>query len=421
MSDTIVALSSGRPPAAIAVTRLSGPAAWAAIGSLAGPLPAPRVAALRTLRDPVSREAIDRGLVILFPEGASATGEAIAEFHGHGGRAVSEAVIAAFAGFPGVRRAEAGEFTRRALSNGVMDLTQAEGLADLLAAETELQRRSAIARSEGAVRRRIEGWADRIVALSAGAEYAIDYDEDDRAPPIDRLEMEAIRGEIANLLAQPRLERLRDGIRVVLAGPPNIGKSSLFNTLIGESRAIVTPVEGTTRDTIEAPVAIDGIPFVLVDTAGLRDSDDPVEALGIERTRSEVDRADIVLWLDREPPPPLAAKVVKVSAQADRLPLLPGRIGVSATTGEGVTVLLERLIDVGRPLLPAASQATIDERGGALLAQAASRLAEAQSTSDLILIAEHLRSAREALMAITGRVGIEAMLDSLMQRFCVGK
>ncbi len=300
-ADTIVALSSGRPPAAIAIVRTSGPAAFAAAEALSGPLAAPRRASLRQLVDPRTDSLIDEALVLRVDAPNSSTGENIVEYQCHGGRATIDALISALLGRPGMRLAQPGEFTRRALANGRIDLTEAEGLADLLMAETELQRRSAMARAGGELRKRLEAWRDQLLALAAQAEVAIDYaDEEDGAASADLSPaIGRIAEEMAVLVDAPRVEPLRDGIRVVVAGPPNAGKSSLVNALAQSERAIVTHVAGTTRDVIEVPVAVAGVPFVLIDTAGLRDSDDEVERIGIDRAKNEAVRADILLWLGR--------------------------------------------------------------------------------------------------------------------------
>jgi tRNA modification GTPase len=265
VTDTIFALSSGQPPAAIGVVRISGPQAFAAVESLAGKLPSPRRATLRTLSTDATH--LDRALVLIFPGPTTVTGEDLAELHLHGGRAVVRAVEAALAAMSGLRAAEAGEFTRRALANGRIDLTEAEGLGDLLAAETEAQRRAAIRAAEGGIRQRIEGWASRTLQLSAIVEAMLDHaDEDDvaaEAGPLGRIgdDARALEAEIETVLAQPGVERLRDGIRVVLAGPPNAGKSTLLNALAEREAAIVSPLAGTTRDRIEAPVMRDGIAY----------------------------------------------------------------------------------------------------------------------------------------------------------------
>ena len=253
-------------------------------------LPPPRRAALRTLRDPSDGRVIDEALVLRFDAPESATGEDVVEYQCHGGRAVVDALLAALGAIDGLREAEPGEFTRRAFANGRIDLTEAEGLADLLEAETEAQRRAALALASGGLKRQIELWQARLVELSARAEAAIDYvDEDEVAGGDERLwdDARALADELGEWLARPRIEPLRDGVRVVVAGPTNAGKSSLVNAIAESERAIVTEIPGTTRDTIEVPLAIGGVPFVLVDTAGLRDTDDRVERIGIDRARGE--------------------------------------------------------------------------------------------------------------------------------------
>ena len=423
MDATIYALSTGRPPAAIAIVRVSGAGAHEAARRIGGDLPPARQAVLRRLSDPSTGELIDEALVLRFDGPASATGENIVEFHCHGGRAVVDALLQALAGLEGLRSAVPGEFTRRALANGRIDLTEAEGLADLLSAETELQRRSAMARAGGALRARLDGWRERVLALSARAEVAIDYaDEEDGGAP-DNLtpDLEQLAAEMADLLSAPRVEPLRDGIRVVVAGPPNAGKSSLVNALAQSERAIVTAIPGTTRDVIEVPLAIAGIPFVLVDTAGLRQSADEVESIGIDRAQQEADRADILLWMGEPAAIPNQANALQLDAKAD----LPDRTGeglpISSRTGKGIAALLEQLVERARALLPKGDELALDRRQHDLLELAASALGRASKLSDSVLIAEELRIARSAIDRISGRAGVEELLDTLFGRFCLGK
>jgi len=422
-ADTIVALSSGRPPAAIAVVRTSGPAALAAAKRLAGSLARPRQAALRQLTHPQDGSLLDEALVVFFPAPNSSTGEDIVEYQCHGGRATIDSLINALLAEPGVRLAEPGEFTRRALANGRIDLTEAEGLADLLTAETELQRRSAMARAGGALRARLDDWRERLLALSARAEVAIDYadEEDGTADATLSPGIQDLAAEMAELVAAPRVEPLRDGVRVVVAGPPNAGKSSIVNALAQSERAIVTPIAGTTRDVIEVPLAIGGIPFVLVDTAGLRESEDVVETIGVDRARYEAGRADLLLWLGPPAEAPDHRGLIPVSAKAD-LGLSQGDgLRVSAVTGEGLSALTQCLIDGASHLLPKGDELALDRRQHDLLAEAQAALGRAGMLKDPVLVAEELRTARLAIDRISGRAGVEDLLDALFGRFCLGK
>ena len=295
MPDTIFALSSGRPPAAISVIRISGPRAHEAGSRLAGELPPPRLAAVRELRHPRSHELLDEALVLRFDFPASSTGENVVEYQCHGGRAVVDAVLDALTSIEGLRLAQPGEFTRRAFENGRIDLTEAEGLADLIEAETESQRKAALALAEGGLSKQVNVWRDRLLGLSAEAERAIDYDEAGETPdPAFLRECERLGSELRTWLAGPRVERLKDGVRVVVAGPPNAGKSSLLNVITGEERAIVTEMPGTTRDHIDVPLALRGVPILLTDTAGLRDSKDEVEAIGVARAEALAAAADVL-------------------------------------------------------------------------------------------------------------------------------
>lgn len=419
--DTIVALSSGRPPAAIAVVRTSGPAALTAAEKLSGTPPPLRRAALRRLIDPRDGSLIDDALVLRFDAPDTATGENIVEYQCHGGRATVDALIATLLAVCGLRMAEPGEFTRRALANGRIDLTEAEGLADLLMAETEIQRRSAMARAGGALRKRLDGWRDRLLSLAAQAEVAIDYadEEDGVIAPDLKSPIAELAADMAELIDAPRVEPLRDGIRVVAAGPPNAGKSSLVNALAQSEKAIVTHIAGTTRDVIEVPIAIDGIPFVLVDTAGLRESDDVVEAIGVDRARGEAERADILLWLGSEDPP-CHDGLIRIAAKSDLGTVQQG-LAVSAISGEGISELMKTLVDRARSLLPKADELALDRRQHDLLDDARLALERAAGLVDPLLVAEELRNARQAIDRISGRAGVEELLDALFGRFCLGK
>lgn len=425
--DTIFAVSSGAPPAAIAILRVSGPAARDAVRRLAGTLPVARQAKLRALRDD-GGHLIDRALILVFPGPDSATGEDLVELHVHGGRAIVRAVEAALAASPGLRRAEPGEFTRRALANGRIDLTEAEGLGDLLAAETEGQRRAALAVAEGAVRRLAEGWTDRLVALAAQVEAQLDFAEEDEvelsAPAAFVREALVLSEEIAAVLATPPVERLRDGLRVVIAGPPNSGKSTLLNALAGRDAAIVSPISGTTRDRIEAPVIRDGIAYVLTDTAGLLDrTDDPIERIGIARAEEAMRDADLVLWLGDEQPP--SPSMIHVHARADILARearpATAAVAISAVTGVGLGDLWTLLHRRAAALLPPTDAVAVNRRQRDLLADCAANIRAAAGQGDLILFAEDLRLAMRALDQLVGRSDVEAMLDALFTRFCLGK
>lgn len=422
LNGTIFALSSGAPPAAIAVVRVSGPHADAALTALGAPLPEPRRATLARLAS--EGEPLDTALVLRLPGPDSATGEDLVELHLHGGRAVVAAVLGALERVEGLRPAAPGEFTRRAFENGRIDLAEAEGLGDLLAAETRSQRRAALALAGGALSRRVGEWQDGILGLAARIEAALDFsDEGDVGEDLPAgwgEELARIGGDIEALLARPPVERLREGIRVVIAGPPNAGKSSLLNSLTGREAAIVTDIPGTTRDLLEAPTAIGGAPFLLVDTAGLRDSADAVETIGVARARASVEAADLVLWLGPAGEAPPGA--VRIHAKADLGPPDPAAdIAVSAKTGAGIDTLIALLLDRSRALLPSENEVALNARHRAALAEALASLGEAQAAGDLLIAAEALRQARTALDRVTGRAGVEDMLDALFGRFCVGK
>lgn len=425
MSDTIFALSSGAAPAAIGVIRISGPAAGPALLALARRLPPPRRAVAVRLRS-AEGAPLDHALVLWLPGPATATGEDCAELHLHGGRAVIAAVERALAALPGLRRAEPGEFTRRAFVHGRIDLAEAEGLADLLAAETELQRQSALALAGGAFSAQVEAWRHRLLMLSAQVEAALDFSDDEDTPPLPECftwNIAEQANEIGQWLTRPRAEALREGFRVVLAGPPNAGKSTLFNALVEAEAAITSPIAGTTRDVVSRPVAIAGLPFLFLDTAGLHEaSADPIEQTGIARARGELARADLVLWLGPEAQCPSGAW--NIAAQADRPDQPPKptpRHRVSALTGEGLAGLREDLIATARAALPRPGDAALNERQHRLLSEAKAALAATSGLDDPLLIAEHLRQARVAFDNLLGRTTTEDMLDTLFSRFCIGK
>lgn len=425
--DTIFAVSSGAPPAGIAIMRISGALALPVAAVIAGALPDPRHAALRVLRDPRDGAVLDRAVVLVFTGPRTATGEDCVEFHVHGGRAVVAAVEAAIVTQPGTRPAEAGEFTRRALENGVIDLTEAEGLGDLLAAQTEGQRRAALRIAEGGLRILVESWSDALVGIAARIEAQLDFsDEDDVADEA----FETIAADIAQItqtldavLSAPAVERLHEGVRVVIAGAPNSGKSTLLNALTGRDVAIVSPISGTTRDRIEASVVRAGIAYVLTDTAGLTQTPgDAIERIGIDRAREAILGADIVVWLDRQGEG--GAAEIRVHARSD----LPGResradgadIAVSARTGSGIEALWDLIADRASTLLPQTDAVAVNRRQRVLLARCLDAL-QASRSSDLLIVAEEIRRGLRALDEVVGRSGIEDVLDAVFARFCIGK
>ncbi|MDQ2891657.1 MAG: tRNA uridine-5-carboxymethylaminomethyl(34) synthesis GTPase MnmE, partial [Pseudomonadota bacterium] len=367
---------------------------------------------------------LDRALVLAFPAPRSATGEDLVELHCHGGRAVIDAVEAALLANPGVCRAEPGEFTRRALVNGRIDLAEAQGLADLLAAETERQRVAAIATAEGRISRAVHAWMDRLSQLAAQVEAMLDFaDEDD----VDDTGIDALRhdcgrlaDEIARVLDAPPVERLRDGIRVVLAGPPNSGKSTLINLMSERDVAIVAPIAGTTRDRIEAPVTRNGIPFVLTDTAGLTDTDDVIERMGVERTVAAIALADILVWLDDQPPQRDAIWVLPRADEGARGAMASSdRITVARDDAESIARLWDAVVEHASALIPRESDLSLDRRQRSACQTAADALRE--RADDPLIIGESLRSASTALASILGIDATEAMLDSLFGQFCIGK
>ncbi|MDZ7588708.1 MAG: tRNA uridine-5-carboxymethylaminomethyl(34) synthesis GTPase MnmE [Parasphingorhabdus sp.] len=430
VDDTIFALSSGALPAAIAILRISGPHAGGALTALAGTLPVPREATLRKLRAREDGGLLDEALTLWFPGPHSATGEDLAELHCHGGRAVVRAIERELAMLPGLRAAEPGEFTRRAFANGRIDLAQAEGLSDLLFAETEGQRRMAAQLAGGMLSRQVEGWQTRLLGFAARAEAMLDFaDEDDVGAadlPALKCGCDALVQDMETLLSLPRTERLRDGIRVVLAGPPNSGKSTLFNALAEREAAIVSEIAGTTRDIIEVPVAIGGTAFLVSDTAGLHDdSDDPIEAIGIARALAALEAADIILWLGDEGAFASGdVPLIEVAARSDHAEFRAkseAAISVSAQTGAGLNSVIARLLGLAQTLLPPPDSVALNARQAAHVGQAAACISSARDADDPLIIAEELRLARVAIDALTGRAGTEDMFDALFGKFCIGK
>ncbi len=426
------------PPAAIAVVRISGPRAGAALNALAGRLPEPRRASLASLTNGEGAP-LDSALMLWFPGPATATGEDLAELHLHGGRAVVAAVAAALGAIPGLRPAGAGEFTRRAFLNGRIDLAEAEGLADLLAAETESQRVQALGHASGHVSRVIAGWQDRLLALMAGAEAELNFADEDDVEVGESVAQRLISGmavladELGEWLARPAAEVIAEGLSVVIAGPPNAGKSTLINALAQRELAIVSPVEGTTRDVIETPLALDGIAMRFSDTAGIRtEGAGEIEAIGIDRAKAAVEAADILLWLGPPKEAPEHPRAILIAAQADRwrgeaaaeAAAAHCDLTLSAATGEGMDRLHRSIVDMARTLLPREGEAALRERQRAALFEAKQWLEidlASREAHDLILLAERLRLAATALDRITGRTGVEDMLDTLFGRFCIGK
>ena len=441
MHPTIFALSSGQGRAGVAVIRISGPAAGSVLDRMAAPRPGPRYAGLRRIRHPVSGEVLDEALVLWLPAPRSETGEDMAELQVHGGRAVVRAVLDALGALDGCRLAEPGEFARRAFEGGRMDLTAVEGLADLIEAETEAQRRQALAQASGTFGRACEGWRARIVEARALVEAGIDFSDeaDVAADALARGQggAETLAREIETHLADARRgEIVRDGFRVVLAGPPNAGKSSLLNALAERDVAIVSPEPGTTRDVLEVRLDLAGYAVVLADTAGLREAPAPVEAEGIRRAIARAGEADLVLWIvdgaapHWTPPAALGSRRVLVvrtkidlvgASDVEQMPA--GTIGVSSVTGEGLAALVAQLAAEVREHVPDGPDLALvtRPRHRAALMEAAAALRHAAGEGEAELAAEHLRLAGDALGRIIGRIDVEAVLDQIFSRFCIGK
>jgi tRNA modification GTPase len=439
--QTIFALSSGRPPTAISIVRLSGARAGAILTALAGRIPLPRMATHTLIHD-VNQQPIDDAVVLWFPGPASATGEDVAEFHVHGGRAVLAALFAALSSFENTRAAEPGEFTRRAFENGKLDLTEAEGLDDLIHADTDRQRRQALRQLKGLLGDRVRTWRAQIIEALALIEAGIDFsDEGDVpaeliAPALAKIK--ALHEEIAEVLAaQGQSERLRDGLVVAIAGPPNVGKSTLMNHLARREVAIVSPHGGTTRDIIEVQLDLDGYPVTVIDTAGIRATQDPVEQEGVRRARARAAEADLVLWLveddSRDHALESAAPVWMVRNKIDLSALKPHVAGmgqtwgsryfqISASRGDGLQELMAALVGHAEDYFGSGEGGLISrERQRTLLRQTATSLQRSMEGKGEEFVAEDLRAAAQSLGRLLGRVGVEEILDKVFREFCIGK
>jgi len=433
--DTIFALASGAGLGAIAVIRVSGPDADASLLALCGALPAPRRASLRKIRHPQSGLLLDEALVLRFPGPASFTGEDGFELHIHGGRAVTAGVLSALGDCVGLRPAEAGEFARRAFLNGKLDLTEAEGLADLIEANTSAQRDQALALSGGLLRAQAQAWRSAILTLQAQVEADIDFSDEGDVPVdvaaglVDQIAVlaEAMSAALAD---GRRGEILRRGFTVVLAGAPNAGKSSLMNALVRRDVAIVSAIPGTTRDLIEVSLDLDGLPVTLVDTAGIREAADEIELEGVRRTRARAAEADLVLWLmaPDHPAPPAAlpeTPLVYIHSKSDLGPIESGperTLSLSARTGAGIEALLglisERAHASLRPQEPVLMS---HERHRVAARSAIASLGRIRPGIAIEVAAEELRLAARALASIIGLVGPEDVLGEIFSRFCIGK
>jgi len=449
--NTIFALSSGRPPAAIAVVRISGQRAHAALEQLIGRVPQPRRASLARVRDPETEAIIDEGLALWFPAPNSETGEDMAELQVHGGRAVIAAVLAALAKLPGLRHAEAGEFTRRAFENGRMDLTAVEGLADLVAAETEAQRRQAYQHLKGLLGDRAETWRQRLIEALALVEAGIDFSDEEDVPKDMMSRSLELIGPLAEEISKAGAgqgERLREGLRVAIAGPPNAGKSTLFNRLARREAAIVSPFPGTTRDVLELHLDLSGYPVTVLDTAGIRETNDPVEREGVRRASEQAAGANLVLWVvdaSAREWQTLQLPATKVASESitwlvvNKIDLVAGeeprRIEsrfdrkeivnfVSSTTGAGVDELVNAIARYADSFFTPEPALVTRERQRAHLIVTGLALQGAQRAAQdgrEEIMAEQLRLATRALGKLLGRVDVEDVLDVIFRDFCIGK
>jgi len=441
-ADTIFAVSSGAPPAAIAIIRISGPRTGEALTRLIGRIPQPRTAALARIREAPGGEIIDEALALWFPAPNSETGEDVAELQVHGGRAVVAATLKALGRIDGLRLAEGGEFTRRGFENGKLDLTAVEGLGDLIAAETEAQRRQAFQQMKGLLGNRAEDWRKRLTEALALVDARIDFSDESDVPE-DLLGpalaiVRALRAEIDAALADAgRGERLRDGLVVAIAGPPNAGKSTLLNHLARREVAIVSPQAGTTRDVIEVHLDLGGYPVTLLDTAGIRVSDDAVEQEGVRRAAGRAADADLVLWLaDNEAD--LRNESIIIPYNGDlwkirtKIDLLSSRdesgtineniFNISAFDGSGIQSLIAAMTEFFAQTWGGREPALVTrERHRQTLQSVSEALGRALTGDREELVAEELRLAAQALGRLTGRIDVEDVLDVIFRDFCIGK
>jgi tRNA modification GTPase len=413
--DTIFAQATAQGRAGVCVIRISGPQAFFIAETIAQPLPAPRVAAVRAISD-ADGQVIDRALVLTFEGPNSFTGEDTVELHLHGSIAVVRAVLALLSGFDGTRLAEPGEFTRRAMENGKLDLTQVEGLGDLIEAETEAQRKQALRVLSGHLGQKVDIWREKLIRAAALLEVTIDFADED-VPVADIL---------AEIAGTHTAERIRTGFEVAIIGRPNAGKSTLLNALAGRDAAITSAVAGTTRDVIEVRMDLDGLPVTLLDTAGLREGADEVEAIGIDRAKTRGEQADLRVFLVEE------GEELPVAAAADDIFLRPkadlrdsADKAISGVTGQGVPQLIERI----QAILGARSLnvgLATHERHRVALQKSAEGLAAAMLVLDhgpdqYDIASEELRHSIRALEALVGRIDVENLLDVIFSSFCLGK
>jgi tRNA modification GTPase len=431
--DTIVALSSGNLPSGVAVIRISGSACDSISKQMLGSLSEARIAHLKSVKHPSTQEELDRGIVIAFRAPASFTGEHCLELQLHGGRAVVEAVLNAICEFEGVRLAEAGEFSRRAFENGKLDLTEIEGIADLVASETEAQRKQALAQSRGDSRETYEGWRKRLIHMRALIEAELDFSEEEDIPEeiskVGFAQVKALKEEIENHLNDNRAgEIIRDGFKIALMGKPNAGKSSLLNALAKRDVAIVTNEAGTTRDVIDAHLDIEGYAVIVSDTAGLRISDNIVEAEGIKRAQLKGQEADLVIWLkeinDDQPYPDNGFdNVIHVTSKDDTLSIQDG-LSISVSHENGLDALISEIKKQIRNKLQNHDGVLISRlRYRESLVECVNHLSFVidNQVSDIELKAETLRHASDCIGRITGKIDVEDLLDVIFSEFCVGK